>query len=283
MTLLPFILVIFAAFLHAAWNTATKSIAHNKAVPYLGFLFISILALPVVLIQPGATGTIVDYWYLFLITGIVHASYYLMLLYAYSRYEISVIYPISRGASIVLPLAFSLVILNDSLHTGSLIGITLIVLGILVKGFHTPSQSRSVWPSILAALGVGILVSSYVVIDQIAISHGIDPYLYIVGMYIVFSAVIAPYIFFGRSNDVKEAITSLKRYSLFIGAASMGAYLLVLIAFSLAPLGLIVALRECSILFVILFSVVFLKEKITLLNIISSLCILIGAICIKTL
>ena len=60
------------------------------------------------------------------------------------------------------------------------------------------------------------------------------------------------------------------------GAASFGAYALVMWAFTQAPIALVTALRETSIVFALLIGVFFLKEPLSLKKLASTMTTLFG-------
>ena len=61
------------------------------------------------------------------------------------------------------------------------------------------------------------------------------------------------------------------------GGASYVAYALVMWAFTQAPIALVTALRETSIVFALLIGVFFLKEKLDLAKVFSTMVTLLGA------
>ncbi len=61
------------------------------------------------------------------------------------------------------------------------------------------------------------------------------------------------------------------------GTASFVAYALVTWAFTQAPIALVTALRETSIVFALLIGVFFLKERLSLLKVLATMTTLLGA------
>jgi len=61
------------------------------------------------------------------------------------------------------------------------------------------------------------------------------------------------------------------------GGASFAAYAIVTWAFTQAPIALVTALRETSIVFALLIGVFFLKERLDLMKVLSTMTVLIGA------
>jgi drug/metabolite transporter (DMT)-like permease len=68
---------------------------------------------------------------------------------------------------------------------------------------------------------------------------------------------------------------------LFGGGASFVAYAIVIWAFTQAPIALVTALRETSIIFALLIGVFFLKERLDLMKVLSTMTTLLGAILLR--
>ena len=66
------------------------------------------------------------------------------------------------------------------------------------------------------------------------------------------------------------------------GMVMLVATWLVIWALTLAPLALVSALRETSIVFAVLFGVVFLKERLDLIRLAATTTTLVGAVMLKT-
>ncbi len=65
------------------------------------------------------------------------------------------------------------------------------------------------------------------------------------------------------------------------GTASYIAYMLVVWAFTQAPIALVTALRETSIIFALLIGVFFLKERLNLAKVVATVVTLAGGIIIR--
>jgi len=66
------------------------------------------------------------------------------------------------------------------------------------------------------------------------------------------------------------------------GIVSLLAYWVVIWAMTLAPLALVSAVRETSMVFAVLFGVFFLKERLNLARLASTTITLLGAVMLKT-
>jgi len=79
-----------------------------------------------------------------------------------------------------------------------------------------------------------------------------------------------------RPGVVRRVVVLDGRFALGAGGASFLAYAMATWAFTVAPIALVAALRETSIIFALLLGVVVLKERMDLLKILATLCTLVG-------
>lgn len=85
-----------------------------------------------------------------------------------------------------------------------------------------------------------------------------------------------------RSPETLRALPRQGRPMLIVGGgASFVAYAIVTWAFTQAPIALVTALRETSIVFALLIGVFFLKEPLNLLKVFSTMTTLLGAILLR--
>ncbi|MEM6486154.1 MAG: EamA family transporter, partial [Pseudomonadota bacterium] len=85
-----------------------------------------------------------------------------------------------------------------------------------------------------------------------------------------------------KSPDVLRRLPSEAAMLTFIGGgASFIAYSLVMWAFTKAPIPLVTALRESSIIFALVIGVVFFKERASLVKFVSVLGVLLGAVLMR--
>jgi drug/metabolite transporter (DMT)-like permease len=90
---------------------------------------------------------------------------------------------------------------------------------------------------------------------------------------ILFSAIMG----WRSPGLIRATLTRGKRVMAIGGTASFVAYALVIWSFTQAPVALVTALRETSIVFAMLIGVLILKEKVDLLKVASTMTTLLGA------
>ena len=256
MTVLVFSLVLLAAALHSIWNavikgTGDKTIAIGLVAlghMVLGLIGAAILPLPDIKVIP------------FIIAStLIHWGYYYGLTTAYKFGDLSLIYPIARGISPVIVTFFAFFWIDERLSWVEMGGVLLISSGILFLGLRSLSNEKSI-PALVFALTTGILIAAYSLTDGFGVRLTENPLSYIVWLFIAEGFIV--FYIFGRFK-VRLLKSSFSEIMLgfFAGVISTVAYGLALYAKSLAPLGIVTALRETSVIIATLIGVLWFKEK----------------------
>ena len=256
MTVLVFSLVLLAAALHAIWNavikgTGDKTIAIGLVAlghMVLGLIGAAILPLPDIKVIP-----------FILASTLIHWGYYYGLTTAYKFGDLSLIYPIARGISPVIVTFFAFFWIDERLSWVEMSGVLLISSGILFLGLRSLSNEKSI-TALVFALTTGMLIAAYSVTDGFGVRLTENPLSYIVWLFIAEGFVV--FYIFGRFR-LRLLKSSLSEILLgfFAGVVSTVAYGLALYAKSLAPLGIVTALRETSVIIATLIGVLWVKEK----------------------
>ena len=256
MTVLVFSLVLLAAALHAIWNavikgTGDKTIAIGLVAlghMVLGLIGAAILPLPDIKVIP------------FIIAStLIHWGYYYGLTTAYKFGDLSLIYPIARGISPVIVTFFAFFWIDERLSWVEMGGVLLISSGILFLGLRSLSNEKSI-PALVFALTTGILIAAYSLTDGFGVRLTENPLSYIVWLFIA-EGFIVFYIFVRFKVRLLKSSFSEIMLGFFAGVISTVAYGLALYAKSLAPLGIVTALRETSVIIATLIGVLWFKEK----------------------
>lgn len=189
---------------------------------------------------------------------VIHWAYFYLLNVAYRLGDLSLIYPISRGLAPVLVALGAQWWIGESLSLTAWAGILSVCTGIMVLAYPV---LRGALPAagVLAAVGVGLIVASYTLIDGIGVRSAENPFGYI-GWLFVGSSTIALYTFPTRMDRLRALPRKTVVISIIGGVVSALAYALVMFAQSVAPIGLVSALRETSVIFAALIGVMWFGE-----------------------
>jgi drug/metabolite transporter (DMT)-like permease len=189
-----------------------------------------------------ASGVPWEAWPALVASTLVHLAYGLTLVVAYSRGDLSVVYPVARGAAPVLVTVGAIVFLSDPPGVVGGVAIVLVVAGVLVTGLRGRGHGIP-W-----ALAVGVLIASYTVIDGAAVRDLEGSFSYAVALTVCNALAYVPVLLAVRGpRRMLDGLRGEWWRHVLGGAASVGAYALVLIAARFASLGLVAAVRETSV------------------------------------
>ena len=274
MSLTVFLAVILAAFLHAGWNAivkggADKGLAMTAVV--LGHVPCALASLAFVPLPARESWP----W---LAAGIaLHLGYQLFLLTSYRIGDLTQVYPIARGVAPLIVAGISVAFLGVTLAPLELLGVLTIGAGIMSLALVRQCDGLKNHRAAIYALITGCFIAAYSLVDGIgARLAGTAVGFFSVAA--VCNAILFSAIMGWRSPGlIRATLTRGKRVMAIGGTASFIAYALVIWSFTQAPIALVTALRETSIVFAMLIGVLVLKEKVDLLKIVSTMVTLLGA------
>ncbi|MFG2329422.1 EamA family transporter [Streptomyces sp. NPDC048604] len=260
MTPLVVAAVLIAAVTHASWN----AIAHHIKDQLLSFTLISgggallggVTALFVPLPAAGA-------WPYLVASAILHVGYYLLLMRSFALGDFGQMYPIARGTAPLVVTLLAAVFLHEIPDAPQLAGVAVACAGLtgLALWGIRGSGRRPHWPALLAALGTGLAIAGYTVVDGIGVRASGTPLGYIAWLMILEGLAIPAYALYRRRGELAGQLRPYAARGLLAGALSVAAYALVLWAQTKAPLAPIAALRESSIIVGAAIGTLFFKER----------------------
>jgi len=271
MDVIVFMAVIMAAALHAIWNAMAKGGHLSVAAVVLGHTPIAVIILPFVSSPDPASWP-------FLAAGIVlHFGYQVFLLNSYRIGDLTQVYPIARGTAPLLVAAISVLLLGVELARTEVVAVIVIGAGIMSLGLvRQQNGSRNLAAGGLA-LVTGCFIAGYSLVDGTG-ARLAGTALGFYGWLTLGNAVLfALYLRLARPGTLQQ-IPSNARWTFVIGgSASFLAYALVIWSFTQAPIALVTALRETSIVFALAIGVIFLREKLDIAKLLSTFITLVGA------
>ncbi len=278
MELTVFIAVIGAAVLHAIWNAVVKG-GHDKHLSMTAIVLgHAPIAITVVLIVPIPDPASWPY----LIAGIaLHVGYQLLLLTSYRFGDLTQVYPIARGTAPMLVAGVSVVFLGVTLSGSELLAILMIAIGVLslslVRQYDGLRNSRAA----ALAFTTGCFIAGYSLVDglgarQAGTALGFFAWLSLVNTF-VFTLIMA----ITKPGLIRRVRIEAVGVLIIGGGGSFVAYGLVVWAFTQAPIALVTALRETSIIAALFIGVFILKERLDLAKVASTVITLSGAILLR--
>lgn len=278
MTSTVFIVVICAALLHASWNALVKGGADKRVsmgAVVLGHLPWALVALPFV---PLPAFESLPY----LFAGILlHVGYQLFLLQSYQKGDLTQVYPIARGSAPLIVALVSVMILGVHLAPVEITAIAVIGIGILSLTLVRRADGQRNGHAALLALGTGCFIASYSLVDGLGARLAGTSLGFYGWLTVGNSIIMASYLALTSPSVLRDIPTKGRAAFIIGGGASFVAYALVTWAFTQAPIALVTALREVSIIFALLIGVFFLKERLDLAKVFSTMTTLIGVVLLR--
>ena len=278
MSLNIFLIVILAAFLHAIWNAMVKKEEDKYfalTAIVLGHVPISIV---VIFLTPTLSFQSIPYIFA---SAIFLTGYEWCLLSAYRLEDYTKVYPIARGTAPIFIVLLSLLLLNINISRFELIGILVISFGIIILGFQNIRTFKN-YSAIVYAIATGIFISCYSISDGFGGRLSNSPLNYTAWLMILNAIFFSILLKIMNMPRVPLKVLNEGKKIFFIGGTlSYIVYGTIVWAFTQAPVPLVAALRETSIIFALLIGTLFLKEKFTLLKAIAIFIIFFGVALLK--
>lgn len=252
-------LILVSAVVHAVVNVLTKRAEDKYAMRLLIGVFSAILVAPALFFLPLPHGIAV--WFL-IGTAFVHALYELLLVKSYENGAFSAVYPVARGTGPLFTALGAIVILHEHAPAIELAGIALVCGGVIAIGIsHRAAEGAAT--AFLYALGTGLTIGIYTVIDASGVRSVAQPLTYVLWFFVAHGAsvlVTAPGI---RGSAVIVEARRQWRLGLLLGLLSITTYGSAMLAYRFGATAQLAALRETSVLFGTALAMTFLGEHMT--------------------
>lgn len=279
MTPAIFAAVLLAALLHATWNAALKSGGGDKLRAMLRFTICQgLLGLGIVLVLPWPPALA---WPWIAASSAVHFGYQLCLAYAYREGDLSRVYPLARGTAPMIVLAITLVFALEAVSPQEALGCLVLGAGILAmaRGVFTSGESRRMLPY---ALGAACATAAYTLVDGLGARVMGDAMAYVAWVllgsavfYVPVAGLLQPGLVSARMPLRDWGVSS------FASLASFVAYAIVVWAMTQAPIALVAALRETSILFAVLIGWLWMGDRMNRGKALAAGLIVVGVVLIR--
>lgn len=271
-----FLAVLFAAACHAGWNAIVKINLDRL----LSISFIAIAAGAVALcLVPFVAFPAPAAWPWLLVSVAFHIGYNLFLVEAYRSGDLGQVYPIARGTAPLLVTLVMTFVFGEALAPAALVGVALLVAGVWLmslRGGH--DLARMDGRALAFALGTSVFIACYTITDGLGARANGDAHGYAVWLFVLDGLAMLAILVALRGPRVLTALRPHLGRGLAGGAMSLGAYWIVIWAATVAPLALVAALRESSVLFAAAISVLILREPLTRWRAASAVAIVAGIV-----
>jgi drug/metabolite transporter (DMT)-like permease len=276
-----FVLVATAAVLHVAWNVLLKTAGEPLRAAAVGMATAAAVLCPIALVAwllsgrptvPSSTLTLA------VASGALEAVYFAFLAAAYRRGDLSLVYPLARGTAPLIAVAIGVIVLGETLSPTGSIGVVCLLIGIVA--LQRPWQylreaGREHGGAAGYAMLCGVTIAAYSAVDSVGV-RGTTVWIYAGLIWAWMTAFLWAYVFVyrwrasarlaastrltaatgagsieldaaGASDGPNEPARFSTRRAGIGGLFTLAAYLLILAAYSVAPLTAVAPLRESAI------------------------------------
>jgi drug/metabolite transporter (DMT)-like permease len=270
--------VLGAGLLHAGWNALLKSAPGgdallNTATVVAGSGACALVVLPLVGFPAAAA------WSYIVVSTVLHWAYYVTLAHAYRTGDLSFAYPLMRGTAPLIAAVLAIVFLREWPTPQVALGILLICAGIVSIAFvRRDPHPRA---AALFAFANAAIIAVYTLVDGAGARASGNAAGY--AAWLTFLEAI-PFLVWIRARRGLAAVAYVARgwrRGIVGGAASLGAYAIVLWAMTRAPVAAVAALRETSVLFAALIGAVWLREGFGLPRLAGAVSVVAGVAALK--
>jgi drug/metabolite transporter (DMT)-like permease len=273
-----FLAVLFGAACHAGWNAFLKI----KLEPFTAMALISIMSaivvLPVLFLLPIPPAPA---WPWIAASMVFHLGYFIGLSEAYRTGDMGQVYPIARGTAPLMTALASTFIIGEAIGLRGWLGIFILVSGVFLLSMRGGRDLHFDKRAVAFALFTAVTICGYSVVDGSGARAAGNAHAYTVWLFLLDGLMMLIFVLLRRGRPVFAEFASFWKSGLIGGALSLAAYWIAIWAMTVAPIALVAALRETSVLFAAVIAVVVLKEPLQRPRIIAALMIVGGLALIR--
>jgi drug/metabolite transporter (DMT)-like permease len=274
-----FVAVLFAAACHAGWNATIKGGLDPLATTVLisiGAAIVSLVFLPVTGLPAAAA------WPWCAASVLIHLVYFAALIESYRAGDMGQVYPIARGSAPLMTAVATTAFIGERLGLLGWCGILLLAAGVLLLSLRGGRDlARLDRTAVGFALFTAVTICAYSVVDGVGARLSGSANAYSVMLFVGIGPVMLIYALARRGREVIAAMGQSWGLGLAGGGLQLGSYGIANWAMTVAPIAMVAALRESSVLFGAVIAVVFLKEPLRAGRVAAALMIVAGLALIR--
>jgi drug/metabolite transporter (DMT)-like permease len=271
-----FLSVLFAAACHAGWNASIKKTLDPLATTVLigiGAGAVALLFVPFVGIPAAAS------WPWLVASVIIHLFYFVGLIESYRAGDLGQVYPIARGSAPLMTATVTAFYVGEQLGLAGWGGIVMLAAGVLLLSLRGGRDFATLDRRAVGfALFTAVTICIYSVVDGMGarLSGPGMANAYSCWLFVGIAPVVLCYALARRGTAVISAMTPHWKIGIGGGVMAVISYSIAIWAMTVAPIAVVAALRETSVLFGAVIAVVFLKEPLRATRVGAALIILCG-------
>jgi drug/metabolite transporter (DMT)-like permease len=274
-----FAAVLFGAACHAGWNAAIKvglDTILTTSLIAIGAGAVALVLLPFVgpPLAPARPYVVASV--------IVHLLYFIGLSESYRVGDLGQVYPLARGTAPLMTAALSLPLLGEPLGLAVWSGIVALAAGVLLLSARGGRElARFDRHATGLALFTATTICAYSLVDGVGARLAGSALAYTASLFVGNGITLAAYMVVRRRKEALSALAGHWKTGLAGGTLQLISYGIAIWAMTVAPIAVVAAVRETSVLFGSVFAIVFLKEPVRRMRIVAALMIVGGLMLIR--
>jgi drug/metabolite transporter (DMT)-like permease len=274
-----FTAVLLAAACHAGWNAAIKrgldplatTVSISIGAAFIALVLIPFAGLPAAVSWPWIGASV-----------LIHLFYFAALIESYRSGDMGQVYPIARGSAPLLTAMATTVLVGERLGLLGWCGIVLLAAGVLLISLRgSRDLERLDRRAIGFAVFTAVTICAYSIVDGVGARLSGNANAYSLALFIGIGPVMVVYAWACGGQGMLAAMRRHPTVALAGGALQLGSYAVAIWAMTVAPIALVAALRETSVLFGAIIAVIVLNEPLRASRIAAALLIVTGLALIR--
>jgi len=269
------LIMLGAALLHAAWNAIIKGGSNalfEAALKTMGGGVAVCCMLPFLPLPAPQS------WPYLAASCTIHLVYYSLLGLSYRNADMSIAYSVTRGTAPLLTALTLALVLGVPLSVGGWLGVVLLSAGVLALSADALRQSESTWWGCRLSLANALVIMCYTLSDGYGARASQNPVSYVCWLFFINAFPMNLILYRRYRSEFTSYMWRRWHFWLLGGVCSLGSYGIAIWAMTKAPIAMVAALRESSVIFGMLLAVLFLKERLTLFRALAVLLVAAGVI-----
>jgi drug/metabolite transporter (DMT)-like permease len=249
--------VLFAALLHATWNALVKAREDKLFAATLVAIGAGIVALPCIAFLPLPAPAA---WPYLVASSVIHVGYFALVAYAYRAADLGVAYPLTRGTAPPLTAVLAWLFVGEALGWKGWLAVLAIALGVVALSAEALLRGGLTRATAIATFANAGVIVLYTLIDGLGARAAGNPFSYVAWMLAGTAVMLFAAMLWKRGTAFARKLTTSLPFAIGAGGISLFSYAIALWAMTLAPIGLVAALRETSMMFAALLGALLFNE-----------------------
>lgn len=250
--------VLFGALIHALWNALIKAQPDKFSAAALVAIGAGAISLPLIAILPIPPAAA---WPYIAASAVIHVGYFALVAFAYRSADLGVAYPLTRGAAPPATAFLAFLLLGETLGWGGWLAVIAIAAGILGLSADALMRGGLTKAAAAGALLNACVIVIYTLVDGLGARVTGSGLVYVAWMLTGTAILLAALLIAMRGKRFLAEMRAKWLFALGAGGLSLASYAIALWAMTQAPIGLVAALRETSVLFAAILGAVLFGEK----------------------